>query len=67
MKIRLMGTAEECRVAAIQIGTVLEVLEQSDPYPNRPPSKLWRMYLEVDCPTIERDLPAATTQRRPPR
>lgn len=46
--MRLQGTRQECQAAAERIGEVLTVLEQSPLYPNRPPSQLVRLYLEVN-------------------
>lgn len=47
MKIRLHGLMEECADAASRIGTVTDVLDVSSPYPDRPPSRLVRVYMEV--------------------
>lgn len=38
-------TAEECAAAAALISAVLDVLDTSSPYPDRPPSRLVRVYL----------------------
>lgn len=50
MRIRLHGTEDECQRAANAIATVLDVQETSSPYPNRPPSRLVRLYLTVTPP-----------------
>jgi hypothetical protein len=53
MRIRLEGTEDECRRTAEHIATVLDVQETSRPYPNRPPSRLVRLYLTVSTATAE--------------
>ena len=50
MRIRLHGTAEECRRTATTLATVLDILDASRPYPDRPPSHLVRLYLTVTPP-----------------
>lgn len=50
MKIRLHGTRDECREAAERIRQAFNVVAASDPYPDRPPSQLYRVYLEVRLP-----------------
>jgi len=50
MRIRLVGTDEEVTAVAELLGEVLAVREVSRPYPNRPPSQLCRVYLDVDPP-----------------
>ncbi|MFC5719852.1 hypothetical protein ACFP1Z_06625 [Streptomyces gamaensis] len=57
MRIRLHGTEDECRRAANCITEALDVLDISRPYPDRPPSRLVRVYLTVDLPTA---IPTAT-------
>jgi hypothetical protein len=49
VKVRLMGTEQECAAAAARLAADpgFTVLEQSAPYPNRAPSELVRVYLEV--------------------
>lgn len=49
MKIRLMGTAAECRaaVAVLADSPRLAVVEVSDPYPNRGDSRQVRVYVEA--------------------
>ncbi|WP_181727636.1 hypothetical protein [Streptomyces sp. PT12] len=48
MRIRLEGTPDECQRATEAIARVLDVLETSRPYPNRPPSQLIRVYLTAN-------------------
>ncbi|MBQ1118650.1 hypothetical protein [Streptomyces sp. B15] len=55
MRIRLQGTEDECRRTADAIATVLDVLETSHPYPNRPPSRLVRLYLTVQPPAPQKE------------
>lgn len=47
MKLRLMGAAEEITQAAPVLAEVFDVVDQSPPYPCRPPSRLVRVYLDV--------------------
>lgn len=47
MKIRLVGTLEECLDAQEQLNKVFEIVEISRPYPSRGPSRLVRVYIEV--------------------
>ncbi|WP_267594478.1 hypothetical protein [Carbonactinospora thermoautotrophica] len=51
MKIRLEGTPDECQHAANRIRDVFDVLDVSEPYPDRPPSRLVRVYLTVRIPS----------------
>ncbi|MFD8589215.1 hypothetical protein ACFV1B_06690 [Streptomyces sp. NPDC059637] len=57
MRIRLEGTDDECRRAAKAIAAVLDVLETSRPYPNRPPNRLVRLYLTTApaAPAVEKE------------
>jgi hypothetical protein len=69
MKIRLEGTKGECGVAALRIAEVLSVFEVSEPYANRGPSQLVRVYMDVRIPGAQPQ-PAADTPlplRRPGR
>jgi hypothetical protein len=50
VRIRLEGTEDECHRTAEALATVLDVLETSRPYPNRPPSRLVRIYLTANPP-----------------
>lgn len=47
MKIRITGTHAELHQAAARLGEVFEVLEVSQPYPNRGASQLYRLYAEA--------------------
>jgi hypothetical protein len=58
VKIRIEGTAAECAAAAERLAQVLAVREHSRLYPNRPPSKLVRLYLDVDAPDPDRTDPS---------
>lgn len=50
MKIRLMGTTDECVQAADRLRQVLKVVEESPPRPNRGDSAQVRVYLEARIP-----------------
>jgi hypothetical protein len=47
VKIRLHGTADECREAAERLAGIFEVLAVSAPYPDRGASVLVRVYVEA--------------------
>lgn len=47
MRIRLMGTPAQIAEVVDALGTVLEVQEVSDFYPNRGASQLGRVYVET--------------------
>ena len=47
MKIRIMGTEDECREVAERLAGIVEVLEVGGPYPNRGASQLVRVYVEA--------------------
>lgn len=47
MKIRVMGTEDECRAVADRLPEIVDVLEVSAPFPNRGASKLVRVYVEA--------------------
>jgi hypothetical protein len=47
MKVRLHGTPAEVAAATCRLVEVLDVVAVSDPYPDRGPSVLVRVYLEV--------------------
>ena len=47
MKIRLHGTASECREVAERLAGVVEVLAISEPYADRGASVLVRVYVEA--------------------
>ena len=50
MKLRLMGTAAECAAAVVVLREHLDVVEVSEPYPNRGNSRLVRVYVEATAP-----------------
>lgn len=54
MRIRLQGTEDECRRASEAIAAVLDVHEISRLYPNRPPSRLVRLYLTAASRSSQR-------------
>ncbi|MBH1934258.1 hypothetical protein I5Q34_08105 [Streptomyces sp. AV19] len=54
MRIRIHGTEAECRRTADRLAQVLDVLDVSRPYPDRPPSRLVRLYLTVN-PSAEKE------------
>ena len=63
MKIRLHGTADECREVAGRLAAVLEVLAISEPYPDRGGSVLVRVYVEACiAPPVHA---TSTTEPRP--
>jgi hypothetical protein len=45
MEIRLMGTEDECREVAGRLAAVVDVLEVSEPRPNRGDSRQVRMFV----------------------
>jgi hypothetical protein len=51
MRLRLHGTPAEITAALPLLRAVLEVVDQSRPYPDRPPSRLVRVYVELRLPT----------------
>lgn len=63
MKIRLTGSAPECDRLLARLAQVVEVREVSDFYPNRAPSALGRVYLDVELtgPTVRADAVHAET------
>jgi hypothetical protein len=54
VKIRVMGTLEECLDAQEGLNRVFDVLEVSGPYPNRGESRLCRLYAEVNLDPARR-------------
>ena len=63
MKIRLHGTADECREVAERLADVVEVLAVSAPYPDRGASVLVRVYVEARiAPPVH---VASTAETRP--
>lgn len=55
MRIRLHGTEDECHRTAEHLARHLEVLDISRPYPDRPPSRLVRIYLTVSQPGASKE------------
>ncbi|ARZ71199.1 hypothetical protein SMD11_5620 [Streptomyces albireticuli] len=53
MRIRLHGSEDECTRTAEFLAQVLDVLDISRPYRDRPPSRLARMYLTTALPTAD--------------
>jgi hypothetical protein len=47
VKLRLHGTAAECQEATRRLAEVFQVVAVSPPYPDRSPSTLVRIYVEV--------------------
>jgi hypothetical protein len=64
MKIRLHGTAEECREVAGRLAAIVEVLAVSEPYPDRGASKLVRLYVECRLEYARPEAAPAHSQRR---
>jgi hypothetical protein len=63
VKIRLHGTADECREVAERLAGIVEVLAISEPYPDRGASVLVRVYVEARiAPPVHVD---STTEPRP--
>jgi hypothetical protein len=54
MRIRLHGTHDECERTAGHLAEHLDVLDISRPYPDRPPSRLVRLYLTAVSPSSQR-------------
>ncbi|MGP3950092.1 hypothetical protein [Streptomyces sp. 7N604] len=50
MRIRLHGNEDQCRRTAKRMAQVLDVLDTSHAYPDRPPSRLVRIYLTANPP-----------------
>jgi hypothetical protein len=68
VKVRLWGTPAEVDQATRQLVEILDVLSVSGPYPDRGPSVLVRVYLEVrpaPTPPTPSDPPADPPARRP--
>ena len=69
MRLRLHGTPAEVAAALPLLAACFEVVDQSRPYPDRPPSRLVRVYLDLRLPALPAP-PAtrwpATATRRPP-
>ena len=61
MRLRLHGTPAECKHAARRLAEVFDVVAVSPPYPDRGPSRLVRVYLELRLD------PATSARQREPR
>ncbi len=66
MKLRLHGTPAECQIAARRLAEVFDVGAISGPYPDRGPSRLVRVYLELRLDPTPPGAPAEAGQQ-PPR
>lgn len=55
MKIRIMGTPQECADAVRVLRLGFDVLEESEFYPNRGTSRLGRVYVEAAAPADPKD------------
>ena len=62
MKIRLHGTADECREVAERLAGIVEVLAVSEPYADRGASVLVRVYVEA---RIAPPVQTSTSEPRP--
>jgi hypothetical protein len=61
MRIRLHGTEDEVQRTADRLAVVLDVLDISRPYPDRPPSRLVRLYLTANTPDANSAAPGRET------
>ena len=50
MRLRLHGTPAEITAALPRLRAAFEVADESRPYPDRPPSRLVRVYLDLRLP-----------------
>jgi hypothetical protein len=50
VRLHLHGTPAEVAAALPLLTTCFEVVDQSRPYPDRPPSRLVRVYLDLRLP-----------------
>jgi len=55
VKIRIMGTPQECDDTVKVLRLAFNVLEVSSPRPNRGDSQLFRVYVEAGAPADPRD------------
>jgi hypothetical protein len=62
VKIRLVGTLEECLDAQERLTRVFEIVEISRPYPSRGQSRLVRVYVEL---RLDPERPPPTPAARP--
>jgi hypothetical protein len=61
VRLRLHGTPAECEHVARRLAEVFDVVAISPPYPDRGPSRLVRVYLELRLD------PATSARQREPR
>jgi hypothetical protein len=67
MKIRLHGTADECREAAERLAGIVEVLAVSGPYADRGAPVLVRVYVEAQiAPPVSHHQHEPGAAARPP-
>jgi hypothetical protein len=50
VRLRLHGTPAEVASALPRLAACFELVDQSRPYPDRPPSRLVRVYLDLRLP-----------------
>ena len=50
MRLRLHGTPAEVAAALPRLAACFELVDQSRPYPDRPPSRLVRVYRDLRLP-----------------
>jgi hypothetical protein len=59
VKIRIMGTEDECREAVARLAAIFDLLSADGPYANRGGSRLVRVYAEVRLDLPARHAPSA--------
>jgi hypothetical protein len=52
VRLRLHGTPAEVEAALPRLRACFEVVDQSRPYPDRPPSRLVRVHLDLRLPAL---------------
>jgi hypothetical protein len=52
VRLRLHGTPAEVATALPLLAACFEVVDQSRPYPDRPPRRLVRVYLDLRLPAL---------------
>jgi hypothetical protein len=60
VRVRLRGTPAEIATALPLLRAAFQVADESRPYPDRPPSRLVRVYLDLHppaAPRVGRDAP----------
>jgi hypothetical protein len=62
VRLRLHGTPAECDHAARRLAEVFDVVSVSGPYPDRGPSRLVRVYLELRLDPAPPAAPAGPDQ-----